>query len=141
MEDPELAWPEGREPPVPRPHPRARLLSGGRRISRQFKVVRACILCLFFSSILHLAPAQSATGGSVAGQITGPSGNSFRALVTLRNIATGTQLQPLSDARGTFRFPEVAPGNYAVRVNAPGAAPWRASSVTVEIGRITPLSP
>ena len=47
----------------------------------------------------------------------------------------------LSDATGNFRFAEVTPGNYAVRVNAPGAAPWHAYDVTVEIGRTTQLAP
>lgn len=139
MRYPTSAWPEGRGSPSG--HTPARNRSGGPRISHQFKVLRACILYLFCLSILHLAPAQSATGGSVAGQVTSPSGNGFRALVTLRNSATGIQLQSLSDGNGNFRFAEVAPGNYFVRVNAPGAAPWRASNLTVEVGRVTPLSP
>lgn len=46
----------------------------------------------------------------------------------------------LSDRKGNFRFAEVAPGNYAVRINTPGFAPWRAASVTVEVGRVTLLS-
>jgi Carboxypeptidase regulatory-like domain len=100
-----------------------------------------CFLLLLLLISFDLAPAQSDTGGSVAGQIAGISGNPFRALVTLLNAATGARIQALSDARGNFRFAEVAPGNYSVRINAPGAAPWRAYNITVEIGRTTLLAP
>jgi len=88
-----------------------------------------------------LAPAQSDTGGSIAGQISGISGNLFRALVTIRNNANGVHTITVSDARGNFHFPEVAPGTYSIRILAPGAAPWHAYNVTVEIGRVTLLAP
>ena len=97
------------------------------------------LLCLFL--IARPAHPQSDTGGSIAGQISGVSGNLFRALVTLRNTATGVESQTVSDERGNFRFAELAPGNYAVRINAPSAAPWRAANVTVEVGRVTLLAP
>jgi hypothetical protein len=96
---------------------------------------------LLILSALPLARPQSDTGGSVAGQLSGDSGNVFRALVTLRNNATGVELETLSDPRGNFRFAEVAPGVYSVRINAPGAAVWRAYNLTVEIGRTTLLAP
>lgn len=103
---------------------------------------RAAVLLflLLFFSLPH-AHSQSDTGGSVAGQISGISGNHFRALVTLRSTATGAELQSLSDTSGNFRFAEVAPGLYSVRINAPGVAPWRASNLTVEMGRTTLLAP
>ncbi|HEX5234008.1 MAG TPA: TonB-dependent receptor [Silvibacterium sp.] len=88
-----------------------------------------------------MAHAQSDTAGSVAGQIVSISGSPFRALVTLRNTATGDQVETLSDSQGSFRFAAVEPGSYTARVNAPGAAPWHAYNVTVEIGRTTQLAP
>ncbi|HEX4068360.1 MAG TPA: TonB-dependent receptor [Acidobacteriaceae bacterium] len=99
------------------------------------------LLCLLFAITSSLCSAQSDTGGSIAGQVSGVSGNLFRALVTIRNNATGIHTLTLSDARGNFRFPEVAPGTYSVRVTAPGAAPWRTYNVTVEVGRITLIAP
>lgn len=97
------------------------------------------LLLLVFACCLSFA--QSDTGGSVAGQVSGVSGNHFRALVTLRNTATGVEFEALSDTHGNFRFAEVAPGNYTVRINAPGVAPWRAFNVAVEVGRTTMLAP
>lgn len=105
------------------------------------RLLRLCCLLLLLVTALLAASAQSDTGGSVAGQITTISGNSFRALITLRNNATGVEIETLSDQRGSFRFAEVAPGAYTVRVNAPGAAPWHAFNVTVEVGRTTLLAP
>jgi hypothetical protein len=92
-------------------------------------------------SLLPAALAQSDTGGTIAGQITGLSGNLIHAIITLRNTATGIEIVTLSDVRGNFRFAEVTPGTYMVRINAPGAAPWRAFNVNVEVGRTTPLAP
>ncbi|MGC2161467.1 MAG: carboxypeptidase regulatory-like domain-containing protein [Silvibacterium sp.] len=102
---------------------------------------RYWLLAIGFWLLVLLASAQSDTGGSIAGQISGISGNVFRVLVTIRNNATGVETLTASDTRGNFHFPEVAPGTYAVRINAPGAAPWRAYNVTVEIGRVTLLAP
>ena len=74
------------------------------------------LLFLLLLPSTRLTFSQSDTGGSIAGQISSLSGNSFRGLVTLRNTATGIESQTLSDEHGNFRFAEVAPGNYSVRV-------------------------
>lgn len=100
-----------------------------------------CLLPLLIACLFTGAAAQSDTGGSVAGQVSGISGNHFRAIITLRNVETGTEIEALSDTHGNFRFAEVAPGNYGVRVNAPGLAPWKAFNVTVDVGQTTLLAP
>ncbi len=104
------------------------------------KSLRIAFLILIVLA-LHLTQAQSDTGGSIAGQVSGVTGNVFRAVVTIRNNATGIRTFTVSDTRGNFRFPEVAPGNYSVYIVAPGAAPWRTYNVTVEIGRTTLIAP
>lgn len=105
---------------------------------------RAGWVLLLFIVIFYGLPqlrAQSDTGGSVAGRVSGISGNHFRALVTLRNVETGDEARSLSDAAGNFRFAEVEPGVYSARVNAPGTAIWRASNIRVEVGQTTFLDP
>ncbi|MBB6146895.1 hypothetical protein HNQ77_004876 [Silvibacterium bohemicum] len=92
---------------------------------------------LLLISISIPSLSQSDTGGSIAGLVKDAGGRLFPALITLRNTANGSEIQMLSDHKGNFRFAEVAPGNYAVRVNAPGFAPWRSNSVAVEVGRVT----
>lgn len=102
---------------------------------------RYWLLAIGYWLLLSLACAQSDTGGTIAGQITGLSGNLMHAMITLHNTASGVEIVTLSDVRGNFRFAEVAPGTYMVRINAPGAAPWRAFNVNVEVGRVTQLYP
>lgn len=99
------------------------------------------LLLLLLAIAFHLASPQSGTGGSVAGQVADSGGRLFAALVTLRNTATGSQSQMLCDHNGNFRFAELAPGAYSVRVSAPGLAAWKTDSVIVEVGRVTLLAP
>ena len=40
--------------------------------------------------------------------------------MTLRDTATGAVSQMICDRNGNFRFAELAPGTYSVRVRAPG---------------------
>jgi Carboxypeptidase regulatory-like domain len=102
---------------------------------------RACWLSLLLLlSACVAAHPQSDTGGTIAGLVKDGGGRLFPAMITVRNTANGAQLQVLSDRKGNFRFPEVHPGLYTVRVNAPGFAPWRATNVTVEVGRVTVLT-
>lgn len=113
------------------------------------KLRRFGILFLFLASCSLAAVAQSDIGGTVAGQISGIAGSHFRALITLRNTENGNELDTFSDADGNFRFAEVAPGSYTLRVSTPGnfsgnnpaTAPWLAYNVQVEVGRATVLNP
>jgi hypothetical protein len=105
------------------------------------RISRPCwLFFLFLISICVVARPQSDTGGSIAGLVRDGGGRLFPALITLRNTANGYEFKVLSDRRGNFRFAEVPPGLYTVRVNAPGFAPWRATNVAVEVGRITELT-
>jgi len=99
------------------------------------------ILLLLLALAFHIASPQSGTGGSIAGQVGDTGGRLFPALVTLRNTATGSVSQMLCDRNGNFRFAELAPGTYAIRVSAPGLAAWKMERVVVEVGRVTLLSP
>ena len=99
------------------------------------------LLLLLLALAFHLASPQSDTGGSIAGQVADSGGRLFPALVTLRNTATGGVSQMLCDWHGNFRFAELAPGIYSVRVSAPGLAAWKMDRVVVEVGRVTLLTP
>jgi hypothetical protein len=104
------------------------------------KLLPAVLLILLLLAV-PAARAQSDTAGSIAGQVAGIPGNNFRALVVIRNKATGIRTFTMSDDRGNFRLPEVAPGIYSVRVTAPATAPWQTYNVAVEIGRTTYIEP
>ncbi|MBV8114882.1 MAG: carboxypeptidase regulatory-like domain-containing protein [Silvibacterium sp.] len=99
------------------------------------------LLLLLLALAFHLASPQSGTGGSIAGQVSDAGGRLFPALVTLRNAGTGAVSQMFCDRNGNFRFAELAPGAYSIRVSAPGLASWKMDRVIVEVGRVTMLTP
>ena len=99
------------------------------------------LLLLLLAFAFHLAAPQSGTGGSIAGQVADGGGRLFPALVTIQNTSTGAVSQMFCDRNGNFRFAELAPGTYSIRVSAPGLAPWKMDPVVVEVGRVTLLAP
>jgi hypothetical protein len=110
------------------------------RVNDPHRIPRPHWLLLLLLASTLTAHSQSDTGGTVAGLVKDGGGRLFPALITLRNVANGAEIQMLSDRKGNFRFPEIAPGLYSMRVNAPGFAPWRATNVAVEVGRVTQLT-
>ena len=110
------------------------------RVNDPRRIPRPHWLFVLLLTSAFAAHPQSETGGTIAGLVKDSGGRLFPALITLRNVANGAEIKMLSDRKGNFRFAEVAPGLYAVRVNAPGFAPWRATNVAVEVGRVTRLT-
>ncbi len=108
---------------------------------RAFRPSWIPLLLLVLAVAFHLASPQSGTGGSIAGQVADTGGRLFPALVTIRNTGTGAVSQMFCDRNGNFRFAEVAPGAYSIRVSAPGLAAWKMERVIVEVGRVTLLTP
>lgn len=83
----------------------------------------------------HRAWPQSETSGSVTGQVLAPNGHGLPgALVRLEDPATGQHTDVRSDARGTFLFPDVLPGDYRLRVHARGLSDWEADHVSIDVG-------
>ncbi len=108
------------------------------RVSIFFVAVAACIAC-FCSAGLH---AQSTTQGAIAGTVQDPSGAVIgNATVSIRNDATNATIQITADASGFFKAPLVEPGTYTVTVTASGFAKYTASSVVVNVGQVTSISP
>ena len=102
---------------------------------------RPAWILLLLAFTFQLASPQSGTGGSIAGQVADDGGRLFPALVTIRNTGTGAVSQMFCDRSGNFRFAELTPGAYSVRVSAPGLAAWKMERVVVEVGRVTVLTP
>jgi hypothetical protein len=86
--------------------------------------------------------AQTSTQGAIAGTTVDASGGVVPAAkVTIHNDATGFTLDLVSDSSGFFKAPLLEPGTYSVSVTAPGFAIFRASTVTVQVGQVTEISP
>ena len=98
-------------------------------------------LCFCVATVLCLASqasAQSTTDGAIGGTITDPSGATVpRASITMRNVATGATATGSTDDGGRYQIIHLQPGVYSIEISASGFAVFKATNVTVEVGRTT----
>ena len=98
---------------------------------RQFALAFIC-LCAFLQ-------AQD-PAGILEGQIQDPAGAMISyADVTVENAQTGYKLTQRATSDGTFRFSNLPIGEYSLRADANGFAPFSALSTRVDIGRVVRL--
>src|SRR6266852_544807 len=125
------------------------------RVSRPFIVAMAIIAAASIGIGLNLtlAPvAQAQAGlstGSIQGAILDPNGSTVPAAkVSITSKATGAKLQAEMSPSGTYNSGPLVPGEYVVRVEAPGfktaelpptfqVGNITTSSVTLEVGSTT----
>jgi hypothetical protein len=85
---------------------------------------RLGVACILLWLPLRLLAQQAVTSASVAGTVVDPSGAPVRgAKVTMRNLERNQTQSASTDARGRFRFPLLAIGDYRLTVSAGGFAP------------------
>jgi len=102
----------------------------------RFKLI-VCALTLFAIVLVHSLTAfgQGATG-AINGTVADSSGAVIpNAKVILRNAATGAERTALTNATGTYVFPEVIPGSYTIQVSAEGFAPAKAEALTLNVNQ------
>src|SRR6185312_7517520 len=88
------------------------------------------------------AMAQSTTQGAIGGTVFDPSGAVIsHATITIHNDGTNAEKVLRSDESGNFVAPLVEPGNYTVKVAAPGFEAYEADRVVVQVGQTTTLLP
>lgn len=91
-------------------------------------------LFLFASGTL----AQSTTDGAIGGVVTDSSGAVVPgATVTAHNLATSGTAAAATDGNGRYLIGHLQPGTYSVEISAKGFAGYKATSITVEVGRAT----
>ena len=67
------------------------------------------------------------------GNVSDPSGGAIQnATVHLINLATNADRTATTDQRGSYTFPDVAPGAYRLRVEAPGFEPYEQDDIRVQ---------
>ncbi len=101
----------------------------------------ALVLCSFFVFAPHRAHAQdSATTGTLMGVIRDPAGAGIPgATIALRNLTTNQTRNLTSEADGSYRATALAVGDYEVKAQASGFAPYFNPKVTLALGRATAL--
>ncbi len=106
--------------------------------------VKVAIGLCFLSVLLIFAcppvSGQSTTDGAIGGTLLDPAG---AAIPGARIVATshGNSFEAATDSSGNYRFVGLPPGSYQVAVQIEPYAPYTADAVTVEVGRVTTLSP
>src|ERR1017187_5313292 len=86
--------------------------------------------------------AQTAVDGAIAGTVEDSTGAAIpNATLLVHSTATNADTSVVSDARGYFRVPRLAPGDYSVKVADSGFANYTAQHVVVEVGKLTQITP
>jgi hypothetical protein len=99
---------------------------------RSFALLVLCVACLLPAEALGQGETTSAIVGEVrdATNAVVPG-----AMVTVTNHETGLKRSAQTDDAGRFNFPQLKPGVYAVRVEAPGFEPRQNDNVVSALGQ------
>ena len=92
-----------------------------------------CVLfCLIFASLGY---AQSSASATIVGQVTDSQGLVVpNATVTATNTATGVPHTAKTTSSGNYTIPNLSPGIYDVKVEAPSFAAAQAKGVKLNVG-------
>jgi hypothetical protein len=103
---------------------------------RSWAAVLVMCLGLFTTAPLSALPVDPpATTGVLKGVVTDPSGARVVKATVTAQAEDGSPATVQSGADGSYVFPQLAPGTYAIIVTTPGLALAQALSVTVDAGR------
>ena len=96
--------------------------------SGKYFVYVAIVFCFFAALPLH-----AATGGSISGAVTDPSGAVIPgAALKLVNTGQQTVYQAVSDRQGFYSFPNLPVGHYELTISASGFTTQRKTNLTVD---------
>lgn len=98
------------------------------------------VMLEIFGTWLPSATAQSTTDGAIIGTVTDASGATVpNASASAQNLGTNAQSTGITDGNGRYLITHLAPGVYSLQISVNGFAPFRATSIVVEVGRSTPV--
>jgi hypothetical protein len=94
---------------------------------------------LLIASLGALAYGQSDTA-SLSGAVTDPGSASIvGARITLRNVATRSARETLTDIQGLYRFSLLIPGSYEITIEAPGMRQFHDPEVALNVAQTARL--
>jgi len=98
--------------------------------------VGAVLLAAGVTFLLPIAGYCQSPAGTLQGEVQDAThGRIPSATVVVRSLGTGFERQATTDSRGTFRVPDLQPGNYHMLVNAKGFAE-ASSDITVQVSNV-----
>ena len=116
-----------------------RLLASG-RFQRELTLPqwRAVALAVMLATLLLPVKvrAQGETTSAIVGEVTDATSAAVPgAAVTITNHETGLKRTINADDAGRFNFPQLKPGTYSVKVEAPGFEPQQNDNVVSGLGQ------
>lgn len=103
-------------------------------ISPSAKKTRTYVLLVLIALVVNLQAWCQATQGSIIGTVKDSAGAVIdKATVTLSNSEEGTTRETKTNSVGDYRFLDVKPGHYAVRVTANGFSAYEASGAELTV--------
>jgi hypothetical protein len=112
--------------------------------SMKSSLIACCLGALMMLTGMNAgkAWAQTAVDGAVAGTVVDSTGAALpKATVVVHSLATNAESTATADNSGYFRVSRLVPGDYSVKVTATGFADYTASHVTIEVGKLTEVTP
>ncbi len=99
------------------------------------------ISSVFLILIAVFCTMAQTTAGRLSGTVSGPDGALPGAIVTLKSSQTGKDYSITTDSSGQFRFLQVEPASYSVKVTADGFKAYVATNLKVDVAREYTLNP
>jgi hypothetical protein len=110
------------------------------KLTRNFAMTFAGLVLA--ATMMPVLQAQTAVDGAIAGTVEDASGAAIpKASVEVHNGATNADIKLTADEAGYFRVPRLTPGVYTITVTEAGFSSYQATRVTVEVGKLTEVSP
>lgn len=101
----------------------------------------AVLVCLLLTAGFFAPPAawtQSTTDGAIGGTVTDQTGAVVpNAVVSSRNLGTSASSSGVSDGSGRYLLIHLQPGVYSLEISGSGFSAFKATNITVEVGRVT----
>ena len=100
-----------------------------------YSVLRVLLVTAAFLSSIQLVYAQGSTGNAqLNGTVTDPSGSVVAgASMLLRNTATDTSFNAVSNDRGLYAIANVPPGAYELKVSSKGFANYTQTGIVLTV--------
>jgi hypothetical protein len=104
-------------------------------ICRSFRAI--CVLAALISILFSGSPTihGQVAGGTILGTVSDTSGAVIaNAQVTIKDVATGVVRTASTNSTGFYSAPNLAPGQYELRISATGFSLGLASGITLTVG-------
>src|SRR5262245_4299259 len=94
------------------------------------------LACAALALLIAVPAAAQETRGSIEGVVKDTTGGVLPGVTVEATIAGGAPLTTVTDAKGVYRFPALAPGKYVVKSTLSGFTPAKLENVNVGLGVI-----